>query len=114
MLTIKPYANEGGYEPFSDWYFSLRDSKLKKAVDRRMQRAEHGNFGDCKPCGNGVWELRIDLGPGFRVYYAKAGKTLVLLLCAGDKSTQQEDISKAIAYWKDWKHRHLKVENPHE
>jgi len=79
-----------------------------------MQRVELGNFGDCKFYQEGVWELRIDLGPGYRVYYARAGQTLVLLLCAGDKRTQQTDITRACAYWKDWKQRHLTLENDDE
>jgi len=58
-----------------------------------------GNFGDCKPCQNGVWELRIDVGPGYRVYYARVGKTVLLLLCGGDKRMQQADITKACMYW---------------
>jgi len=64
-----------------------------------------GNFGDCKPCGNGVWELRIDLGPGWRLYYALTGQTVVLLLCGGNKDTQQTDIARAGAYWQDWQNR---------
>jgi len=114
MFTIKPYVDKDGYEPFSDWYLALRDYKLKKAIDRRMQRAESGNFGDCKPCKDGVWELRFDLGPGWRVYYAKAGKTLVLLLSAGSKRTQQDDIAKAADYWMDWKRRHSTGEHDNE
>jgi len=114
MFKLKPYADANGYEPFSDWYRALRDRTLKKAVDRRMQRVELGNFGDCKPCGGGVWELRVDLGPGHRVYYALAGKTVVLLLCAGSKGTQQADIAKAAACWKDWKYRHPQAENDDE
>jgi len=78
MFILKPYADASGHEPFSAWYRALRDRKLKKALDRRMQRVELGNFGDCKPCQDGVWELRIDLGPGCRVYYALSGKTVAL------------------------------------
>ncbi len=64
-----------------------------------------GNFGDCKPLQDGVWELRIDHGPGYRVYYAQAGKKVLLLLIGGDKSKQQADINKAVGYWKDWNRR---------
>ncbi len=64
-----------------------------------------GNFGDCKPIAEGVWELRIDWGPGYRVYFALAGKHLVLLLVGGDKRTQQSDIAAALAHWHDWQQR---------
>jgi len=106
MLTVTPYADENGHEPFAVWYAALKDRKVKQAVDRRMIRAELGQFGDCKPCRDGVWELRIDLGPGWRVYYALAGKTVVLLLCGGSKRTQDNDIARACGYWQDWQHRH--------
>ncbi len=71
----------------------------------RVSRMAAGNFGDCKPIAEGVWELRIDWGPGYRVYYAQAGTRLVLLLAGGDKRGQQADISTAIARWHDWQKR---------
>jgi putative addiction module killer protein len=64
-----------------------------------------GNFGDVKPVGEGVWEARIDWGPGYRIYYAQAGQRLILLLVVGDKRKQQADIEKAQLYWVDWQHR---------
>jgi putative addiction module killer protein len=64
-----------------------------------------GNFGDCKPVGDGVWEIRIDHGAGYRVYYAQAGTKLVLLLVGGDKRTQTADIATAQRYWTDWRKR---------
>ena len=64
-----------------------------------------GNFGNHKSCRDGVWELRIDVGPGYRVYYAVAGSQVVLLLCGGDKRTQSADISRACEYWQDWQMR---------
>jgi putative addiction module killer protein len=73
------------------------------AVDRRIMRVEVGNFGDHKPLRGGVWELRIDVGPGYRVYYAKVSLSVVLLLCAGDKRKQDADIDRACDYWRDWK-----------
>jgi len=63
------------------------------------------NFGDHKPCRDGVWELRIDVGPGYRVYYAISGSKIVLLLCGGDKRTQSADISRACEFWHDWQRR---------
>jgi putative addiction module killer protein len=71
----------------------------------RVQRMAAGNFGDCKPLQDGVWELRIDWGPGYRVYYAQAGKRLILLLARGDKRKQQADIAQALERWHDWQHR---------
>jgi len=64
-----------------------------------------GNFGDCKPIQDGVWELKIDHGPGYRVYYAQAGKRLIFLLAGGDKRKQQADIDAALLNWKEWQQR---------
>jgi len=99
MFEIEHYLTEAGHNPFADWYEGLKDRKVKQTIDRRLHRIALGNFGDCKPCGAGVWELRIDLGSGWRVYYARAGQTVILLLCGGSKHTQQADIVKACAYW---------------
>jgi putative addiction module killer protein len=71
----------------------------------RVNRVAAGMFGDCKPLREGVQELKIDFGPGYRVYLSKQGQVLVLLLCGGDKSDQNRDIERAIAYLKDWKQR---------
>ncbi len=73
----------------------------------RIRRLADGNPGDVRPVGNGVSELRIDAGPGYRVYYATRGEELILLLAGGDKSTQARDIETALALWQDWK-----AENP--
>jgi putative addiction module killer protein len=83
----------------------LRDTKAKIAIDRRINRIKLGNFGDRKFCRDGVWELRIDVGQGYRVYYAVAGNQVVLLLCGGDKRTQNADIVRACEYWHDWQGR---------
>lgn len=88
-----------------EWRNGLRDSQARIAVDRRINRIELGNFGDHKPCRDGVWELRIDIGPGYRVYYAMHGVDVVLLLCGGDKRTQDRDIDRACDYWRDWQRR---------
>lgn len=71
----------------------------------RPAKVAAGTFGDCKPCRDGVWKLREDYGPGYRVYYARSGKTVVLLLCGGDKRSQPADIDRAVAYWKDYQLR---------
>jgi len=99
MFEIEHYLTETGSNPFAEWYIGLKDRKVKQAIDRRLSRMAFGNFGDCKRCQDGVWELRIDVGPGWRVYYARSGKTVLLLLCGGNKRTQQADISRACAYW---------------
>ena len=89
---------------FRDWRDSLRDSRAKAAIARRIDRLAAGNAGDVKPVGEGVSELRIDNGPGYRVYYLRRGAVLIVLLCGGDKSTQVKDIAmakKLAATWTD-------------
>ena len=92
-------------DPYLDWLQRLRDNQAKVSVIRRVARIELGNFGDHKFCRDGVWELRVDLGPGYRVYYALSGHRVVLLLCGGDKRTQETDIAKAVIHWQDWQRR---------
>ena len=75
------------------------------AVVRRVTRVELGNFGDHKFCRDGVSESRIDVRPGYRVYYAVSGQRVVLLLCGGDKRTQDADIARSVGYWQDWQRR---------
>lgn len=105
MNTILFYADADGHIPFDEWIDKMSDGKAKIAIDRRIIRLESGNPGDCKPLRDGVWELRIDVGQGYRVYYAKTGLTIVLLLCGGDKRTQNSDIDRACEYWRDWQSR---------
>ena len=80
---------------FSEWLGSLRDRRARTKVLDRLKRASNGNFGDCKSVKGGVSEMRIDYGPGYRVYFFQRGKELVILLCGGDKGTQEADIAKA-------------------
>ncbi len=82
-------------ETFSKWLFKLKDFKGKTAVIRRINRMEKGNFGDHKSVGSHVWEMRIQQGPGYRVYYSKKKDEIVVLLIGGDKSSQSKDIKKA-------------------
>jgi putative addiction module killer protein len=91
--------------PFEEWLGSLKDSKARMRVRARIARLEVGNFGDCKGLRDGVQEIRIDYGPGYRVYLSRQGKVIVLLLCGSDKSEQDRAIEKAIDYLKDWKRR---------
>ena len=80
---------------FSQWLTKLKDLKGRMAIVRRLDRAQSGHFGDVKSVGNGVFEMRVDVGPGYRVYYTLRGEELVLLLIGGDKGTQERDIAKA-------------------
>ena len=105
MYEVRHYLTPDGKDVFLDWVRKMRDVMARIAVDRRVNRIELGNFGDYKFCRDGVWELRIDVGPGVRVYYALAGKEVVLLLCGGDKRTQDADIDRACGYWQDWQKR---------
>ena len=82
-------------EVFDKWFVSLRDRKAKARIQARIDRVEMGNFGDVSPVGEGVRELRIFYGPGYRVYFVKKNSVVVILLSGGDKSTQQTDIAKA-------------------
>lgn len=82
-------------QTFANWLADLRDRQARARIVVRIERMQAGNFGDHKPVGEGVSEMRIDYGPGYRVYFTVRGKTLVILLCGGDKGTQRMDIAKA-------------------
>ncbi|GAK69201.1 hypothetical protein RRU01S_04_00230 [Agrobacterium rubi TR3 = NBRC 13261] len=105
MFEIRHYLTATGADPIADWLRDMRDAQAKVAIIRRLNRLEQGNFGDFKPLRDGVHELRIDVGPGYRVYYARAGKVVMLLLCGGNKRTQNTDIDRACEYWRDWQNR---------
>ena len=92
------YLTAFGRSPFGEWVSSLKDVRGRAKVRVRLDRLQLGNLGDCKPVGGGVQELRIDFGPGYRVYLGQDGKNLILLLCGGDKSTQAKDIQTAHEY----------------
>jgi putative addiction module killer protein len=89
------YVTEDDDCPFELWLDVLRDRQARARIKKRLDRVSLGNLGDFKPVGEGVLELRIDYGPGYRVYFAQADTTIVLLLCGGDKSTQDQDILNA-------------------
>ena len=89
--------------PFDAWKNALPDKKMRATVESRIASIRAGNFGDCRPVGDGAWELKIDLGPGLRIYYGKQSNECVLLLGGGFKKTQQADIQNAIKLWKQWK-----------
>lgn len=88
---------------FDRWLSSLRDPKAAARIQIRLDRLSMGNFGDVKPVGGGISELRIDYGPGYRVYLMHRGRLVVVLLCGGDKSTQSKDIQHAKAVAAQWK-----------
>lgn len=104
-MDIRIYTDAQGHKPFDAWLQDLRDVKARATVRARLERVRAGNFGDCKPVRDGVQELRIDLGPGYRVYLSRQGTVLVLLLCGSDKSDQDRAIKQAIDYLNDWKER---------
>ena len=97
------YHTASGAEPYSDYVDSLRDRAGAAKIRVRVTRAELGNFGDYRNIGYGIIELRIDYGPGYRVYVGLHGLELIVLLCAGAKSSQREDIRRAMAFWEDYK-----------
>ncbi len=82
-------------EEFSTWLHKLRDDRARVKIVDRLVRVEGGNFGDVEPVGDGVSELRIDYGPGYRVYFTRRGRVVVIILCGGDKRTQTKDIKRA-------------------
>ena len=86
---------------FSRWLRRLRDANAAARIVARIRRMEQGNFGDIRSVGSGVMELRVDYGPGYRVYYVNRGAEIVILLCGGDKRTQQQDIRRAHALAQD-------------
>ena len=94
---------QDGRVPFEEWLDDLNDKKAVARILARLARVRQGNPGDCKSVGEGVSELRVDYGPGYRVYFGQDGRTLVVLLCGGDKRTQDRDIRLAKQYWREYK-----------
>jgi putative addiction module killer protein len=105
MIELRRYQREDERVPVSEWLSGLRDTRARAQIEVRLRRVSTGNFGDSKPVGEGVSELRVDVGGGYRVYYGRQGLAIVILLCGGDKGTQSSDIAIAKAYWADWKRR---------
>jgi putative addiction module killer protein len=126
---IRNYLSVNGINPFSEWFDSLRDIRAKAKIRARLDRVEAGNLGDCKSVGDGVFELRIDYGSGYRSPFGEVKSqkskvksknpinkficsvpfsfwsTIIILLSGGDKSTQDKDIAKAKEYWEDYRSR---------
>lgn len=100
MIKVISYVTNTGKEPFTEW-LDVLDIKARQTIVTRIARVRLGNFGDCKLLkgAKGLWELRIDYGPGYRVYFGKKGSSLVILLIGGSKGSQGRDIAKAKRYW---------------
>jgi putative addiction module killer protein len=104
-MEISHYLTISGRDLFQTWLDDLRDMRARVAIQRRIDRLAAGNFGDHKVCRGGISELRIDVGPGYRVYYAKTGKAILLIVCGGDKRTQATDIERAVKCWEEYQRR---------
>jgi len=104
-IEIRRYLTETGRDVFGEWLAGLKDTRTKAKIVARIDRLSAGNFGDCKPLRGGLFELRIDWGPGYRVYYALVGKSCVLLLSGGDKGKQSTDIARAMKHLGDYRER---------
>jgi|SRR5689334_4328055 len=105
MTKVREYHTRNGRRPLSEWIDALRDSSARARVLARVDRLSIGLRGDWKSVGHGVFELRVDHGPGYRIYCAEDGDQLVILLCGGDKRRQKRDIETAHEYWKDYQER---------
>lgn len=104
-MELRIYQDGQGRKPFNEWLDDLKDVKARAIIRARLLKVQMGNFGDCKPLRDGVQELRIDYGPGYRAYLSRQGPVLILLLCGSDKSDQARTIKRAIDYLSDWKQR---------
>lgn len=106
-MEVKPqclriYQTKASKAPFSEWLKRLKDKRARAKIRARIGRLQIGNFGDCRSVGGGVCELRVPYGPGYRVYFGRKGDTVVVLLLAGDKRSQAEDIQRAKEYWRKY------------
>jgi putative addiction module killer protein len=99
------YADEDGNEPFQVWIDNLRDQQGRRRIINRLFRVQQGNYGDVEPIGEGISELRLFFGPGYRVYFGEDAGNIVVILCGGDKASQSRDIEAAKDYWKEYKSR---------
>ena len=100
-LSVREYLTDRGVCPFREWLTGL-DVTARARIQARVLRFEAGNLGDHRPVGDGVWEARCDFGPGYRIYFGRAGSAVVLLLLGGNKSTQRADIRRARESWADY------------
>jgi putative addiction module killer protein len=101
--TVLIFQDANGKEPFTEWLYGLRDQKTRREILKRIGRLEQGLYGDSKPVGEGVIELRLFFGPGYRVYCGEDAGHIVILLSGGDKDSQAKDTKAAKTYWKEYK-----------
>ena len=104
---IRVYQTSSGREPFNEWLGSIRDVETQARIRARLARLEDGNLGDCQSVGEGVFELRIHFGAGYRIYFGQIGNRIILLLSGGNKSSQRRDIERSKTYWLEYKREHL-------
>jgi putative addiction module killer protein len=102
---LEEYQTSGGSVPYLEWLHAVKDGQTRAVIRNRVDRLEEGNPGHWKSVGHGIYELKIHFGSGFRVYFAEYGPILIILLCGGDKKTQQKDIQNAQKYWSDYRRR---------
>ena len=105
MFEVFRYQAEDGAQPFTEWLESIRDKATQARLRVRLRRLEAGLLGDCEPVGEGVLELREHHAAGYRIYFGRHGRTIVILLTGGTKKTQSNDIAMAKRCWADWKRR---------
>lgn len=101
--TIIIYQDDKGKEPFTEWLAGLRDQRGRRIILSRIGRLEQGLYGDSHAVGEGVLELRVFFGPGYRVYFGEEAGHRIILLCGGDKDSQDQDIQAAKEYWREYK-----------
>lgn len=104
-IELEEYLAANGGAPFAEWLGELHDGMARVRIAKRLTKLRAGLLGDWKAVGGGVMELREDYGPGYRIYCARHGSALIVLLAGGDKQTQQQDIEHAQSCWQDWKRR---------
>jgi len=105
VIEVRHYVTRAGIDVFDAWLTRLADARAQAKTAVRIDRLTAGNFGDCRPLRQGVCELRIDWGPGYRIYYVMIGKECVLLLSGGDMRKQSPDIDRALEYLRDYRER---------
>ena len=109
MIEVKEYVNELGKSPYAMWHDRL-NARAAAKVSMALYRLEHGNFSNAKGIGGGIFEYKIDFGPGYRIYFGKNGERIVIILSGGTKKRQQQDINTAKVYWQEYKARKRKGE----
>ena len=101
--VVHIYRDQDGREPVIDWLESIKDITTRARIKNRLRRIEPGNLGDTKSIGQGIYEMRLHFGPGYRIYFGQVDNVVVVLLCGGDKGSQVKDIKRAQEHWIDYK-----------